>query len=443
MTVIDPGTTPEHAPLTREQLYELVWREPMLRVAERFGVSSSYLARVCTELRVPRPARGYWAKLAFGKRPEKSALPAARSGDVTEWSPGAAIGTIERAAKKAGAPLATNADTRSAVKEGSRRTSSKKRAADECHPLIIGVKPLFLNTRATRTGILRPFKRLLVDVLASKDGLDAALRAADALYRALTARGHRVVIAPSGTHQNRAEVELRERPGRNYVPEQPWCPDRPTVVYIGDVPIGLTVFEMTEQVEVQYTGDGNYVPVRDLTVQQRRKFDASRFYWKSMQDMPSSRLCLQAYSTSWQVTWVKRWQETEANKLVAMVPSIVDELEIAGPELAERLKIARLREQEEARRRDEAERQRREAEARALQEKLRRDSRADLLAAISAWDESRRIAAYFAEVERAAEQMEGAERHRVLDRIAAAKVLVGTVDPLSVLLSWKSPHERR
>ena len=54
--------------LTREALYELVWAQPMLKVGARFGVSSSYMARVCSALNVPRPERGYWAKLAFAKR---------------------------------------------------------------------------------------------------------------------------------------------------------------------------------------------------------------------------------------------------------------------------------------------------------------------------------------------------------------------------------------
>lgn len=35
-------------PINRETLYERVWSEPMLKVAARFGVSSSYMARVCT-----------------------------------------------------------------------------------------------------------------------------------------------------------------------------------------------------------------------------------------------------------------------------------------------------------------------------------------------------------------------------------------------------------
>jgi len=45
----------EQGPITREALYDLVWAEPMLKVAARFGVSSSYMARVCTALNVPRP----------------------------------------------------------------------------------------------------------------------------------------------------------------------------------------------------------------------------------------------------------------------------------------------------------------------------------------------------------------------------------------------------
>lgn len=60
----------------------------MLRIGEQLGVSSSYIGLVCTELRVPQPPRGYCAKLEFGKAPARPALPPARPGDITEWSPG-------------------------------------------------------------------------------------------------------------------------------------------------------------------------------------------------------------------------------------------------------------------------------------------------------------------------------------------------------------------
>jgi hypothetical protein len=43
----EPVDANDKAALTREALFKLVWSEPMLKVAARFGVSSSYMARVC------------------------------------------------------------------------------------------------------------------------------------------------------------------------------------------------------------------------------------------------------------------------------------------------------------------------------------------------------------------------------------------------------------
>ena len=72
--------------VSRDELYRLVWSEPMTRIAERFGVSGSYLARICTLLNVPRPERGYWAKLEVGKAPPRKPLPEPQPGDPLEWS---------------------------------------------------------------------------------------------------------------------------------------------------------------------------------------------------------------------------------------------------------------------------------------------------------------------------------------------------------------------
>lgn len=72
--------------VTRQTLYDQVWTHPMVTVAAKYGVSSSYMARVCERLNVPRPARGYWAQLEVGKAPAKPPLPDARVGDDLEWS---------------------------------------------------------------------------------------------------------------------------------------------------------------------------------------------------------------------------------------------------------------------------------------------------------------------------------------------------------------------
>ena len=59
--------------VSREELYEMVWSVPMVKVAEKFTVSGSYMARVCSALHVPRPERGYWAKLAVRKVARRTA----------------------------------------------------------------------------------------------------------------------------------------------------------------------------------------------------------------------------------------------------------------------------------------------------------------------------------------------------------------------------------
>jgi len=53
----------------------------MLKVAARYDVSSSYMVGICTLLNVPRPQRGYRAKLVVGEAPKKPDLPVARHGD--------------------------------------------------------------------------------------------------------------------------------------------------------------------------------------------------------------------------------------------------------------------------------------------------------------------------------------------------------------------------
>jgi hypothetical protein len=86
----------DRADVTREALYGLVWAEPMIKLAARFDVSSSYMARVCGLMNVSRPERGYWAKLAVGKEPPKPDLPVAHPGDQTIWNRSGVLQTIQR-----------------------------------------------------------------------------------------------------------------------------------------------------------------------------------------------------------------------------------------------------------------------------------------------------------------------------------------------------------
>jgi hypothetical protein len=60
--------------LTREQLYNLVWSEPLQRLGKQIGISDVGLAKQCRNIRVPLPVTGYWNKLHAGKQVTKSEL---------------------------------------------------------------------------------------------------------------------------------------------------------------------------------------------------------------------------------------------------------------------------------------------------------------------------------------------------------------------------------
>jgi hypothetical protein len=60
--------------LSREDLYERVWSEPVERLAKTWGLSGRGLAKLCARMGVPVPPRGYWAKLQNGQHVTRTPL---------------------------------------------------------------------------------------------------------------------------------------------------------------------------------------------------------------------------------------------------------------------------------------------------------------------------------------------------------------------------------
>ena len=82
------------------ELYELVWEKPMHTLSREFGVSDVGLAKICKRHNIPRPERGYWARLYAGRKVKKPPLPkSAKRNDIirilrtdpSELSPGTPI----------------------------------------------------------------------------------------------------------------------------------------------------------------------------------------------------------------------------------------------------------------------------------------------------------------------------------------------------------------
>jgi hypothetical protein len=279
--------------VTREELYGLVWAEPMLKVAARFDVSSSYMARICGLMNVPRPERGYWAKMAVGKASAQPPLPEIRPGDQAVWN---RSGTAQPVSRPLPKPPATKP----------KRKSALAARIPEIHPLIHGAKGHFEVGRTSYwSKYLRPAKRNLVDLVVSKSGVDKALDFANVLFREFESRECRVVLSPNGERVSRPAVdehEVPKKPSNNsYEHDRHWSPGRVTVVYIGSIAIGLTIIEMSEETDGRYV-DGEYVRVDQSPVPKRGRYTDD---WRiSKHDFPSGRLCLQAYCPDWRTKCV-------------------------------------------------------------------------------------------------------------------------------------------
>jgi hypothetical protein len=67
--------------LTRRQLFERIWREPMVKLSREFGLSDRGLAKLCARHRIPVPGRGFWARVASGQNVKRTPLPSPDKGD--------------------------------------------------------------------------------------------------------------------------------------------------------------------------------------------------------------------------------------------------------------------------------------------------------------------------------------------------------------------------
>jgi hypothetical protein len=421
--------------VSREELYEMVWSTPMLKVAEQFKVSGSYMARVCAALRVPRPERGHWAKLAFGKaaETEKPPLPEAQPGDQLSWSRDGGLQSPPR--------------PRLVARPTCRRRSTVSDGVTAVHGLIRDAKGYYeTGYKVGEDQHLRPYKRLMLDVTASRAGLDKALAFANDLFNTLERAGHRVLISAPSEKFVRTRIDeheqLSEAPRRNesYDYNRLWSPQRPTVVYVGSVAFGLAIIEMSESILLRYVNgkyirESDYKPAKAAT----RYSDHS---WTTTRDIVCGRLRLVVYAPHRGVSWSMVFRETESRALTKQIPGIVKSIERSTEVLVEKVQEAE-REAEIRRQEWEAqqERWRQEEDRRCVAESIK-ESRDQLDQVIQEWARVMSLEQFFKGVESHAQDLPEDRRREVLKRLELARDFAGTQDPMDFLRSWKTPAER-
>lgn len=147
--------------MTRRELYERVWSDPVTKIAQDLGISDVALHKICKKYEIPKPARGHWAKLAAGKPTEKRPLPEdgasieiSISRSLARKLPAAVQEASRKAAvlAKAGAAGCATDDSISAV-----------------HPIIGRLSGKLAKAKSDKTGFIELQSKKLFSVRVSAD----------------------------------------------------------------------------------------------------------------------------------------------------------------------------------------------------------------------------------------------------------------------------------
>ncbi len=191
-------STPAPMSIERNALYELVWQEPMTKIAPRFGLSDVGLAKACKRNNIPRPPVGYWAKKAVGKAPRRTPLPPMNDGDAKPI-------TFLPDEKPKPAPIQSHSER---VKDEKLKALIALEERPENKITVVGnpskLHPFVRETKLAFGGDRRPYQGLYspswsdegarLDITVSKEMIPRSLLLMDALIKAFEKRGHKVIF---------------------------------------------------------------------------------------------------------------------------------------------------------------------------------------------------------------------------------------------------------
>lgn len=86
--------------VTRTELQQLVWQQPMKKLSEKYGVAAAKFSKLCDEQGIPRPPQGYWTLMQMGREVIIEPLPAKKDGQSENLTLAVSQPNIRRKASK-------------------------------------------------------------------------------------------------------------------------------------------------------------------------------------------------------------------------------------------------------------------------------------------------------------------------------------------------------
>lgn len=194
---------------TREELFQRVWAEPLLKLAADIGVSDVGLAKACRRAEIPLPGRGYWAKSRDYRQPPPLLLRA--SAQATETISFQVVAESEARRPRTEKPSNVTPIIVPATLE----------APD---PLVRNALKVVSKAPVYEGRLLTKGSTVLA-VRISRTALDRAMRLLDTLIKVCRAAGMPWIISEKGTFVQCNGVELnvilRERLTKQEVTPEP------------------------------------------------------------------------------------------------------------------------------------------------------------------------------------------------------------------------------
>ncbi|EAO9824905.1 hypothetical protein C2874_22370 [Salmonella enterica] len=413
-------------PQDREALYKLVWREPAERIAAQYGISTTLLAKRCTEMRIPRPLAGYWKALAKGTAPAVPALPYLKKGKV------------EKASSKAS--LAVPSPTKVPSKVAVPAPRKRSRTAGSGYALIDDLKTYLPVSSVTKDGYYKPTKKKLLDLNVSETGFNCAIDFLSRFFTALGKQGYWVRLAEGNEGLHCQGIDIKEDPkegGLRY--DSLWRPCSASIICVGDILFAFNLAEMTEYVPAKEI-NGRYIRDETMIRWMRGKHEQP-FRYVIKHNLPTGRFLLQLYSPYSSTNWQTEFRQTKRCGLVSQIPKMISAMCDAVPLIKKQQEEARVKAEErriqwelDEKRYLEKERVRREKEAYDA-------SLAELKSIMVQWAEDKRIEQFFREAASDAAMLGEQQKIQVMERLQLARQLLSVDTAVERLLKWQMPQE--
>ena len=348
----DRATIPRK--ITRKELYDMVWAEPVSKLAKKLGVSGVAVAKWCKKLGVPRPGRGYWARVEAGQCVKKTPLPKAAKGQDRCVHP--------HRGGQAATPQAQQADVPGL--DAFTFPIPVPEDAGEEHQLVTAARRAFEHATTDDTGLLRPRARKRLDISVSETNKDRSLRIMNALVVAIENAGHRVEVVGSGDDEGTSTAYR-------------------TLAVIDDEEI---VFSLREKVERKQ---------REPTTAERKKMERDYFFRGPFYEVAATgKLSLKIEGDWYGESHRRTWSDGKRQRLENSLPGFIRSLLLSAHSIKRR-----RRESEERKIREEQERIRREEQRKREREELKR--RLAMENAAFGWGHAERIRNFLIAVEAA------------------------------------------